>query len=132
MGYTGQKKKDYAAKWVADRKKEWFKDKICVWCGNNKQLELDHIDPATKIAHSIWSWSLQRREKELVKCQVLCRSCHKIKTAQQRTRPLIHGTRRCYNNGCRCDLCRESRNKTRRKRYKFLRLAGSTGTAPDL
>jgi len=50
-------------------------------CGSWKKLELDHIDPKTKESHKIWSWSEERRNKELKKCQVLCYDCHNIKSS---------------------------------------------------
>ena len=54
----------------------------CVKCGcwDLDQLEVDHIDPNTKVSHRVWSWSKERRENELAKCQVLCRACHLTKT----------------------------------------------------
>lgn len=75
-----EKKREYQRNWVAQRRDEYFQDKSCVRCGNHNELELDHIDPNTKVSHSIWSWSKERREKELAKCQVLCHTCHKEKT----------------------------------------------------
>jgi hypothetical protein len=44
---------------------------------------MDHVDPATKEHHSIWSWRKDRREIELAKCQVLCFECHKQKSANE-------------------------------------------------
>lgn len=43
-------------------------------------LQLDHIDAAQKVTHNIWAWSEVKRDLELKKCQVLCRSCHRKKT----------------------------------------------------
>jgi hypothetical protein len=45
-------------------------------------LELDHVDPALKVSHRVWSWARERREAELAKCQVLCHDCHVAKTAE--------------------------------------------------
>jgi hypothetical protein len=42
--------------------------------------ENDHVDPSKKTSHSIWSWSPERREAEIAKCQVLCRPCHQLKS----------------------------------------------------
>ena len=55
----------------------------CVLCGSNEELQLDHIDPQTKISHRIFTWSEERRLKELAKCRVLCWRCHKKKTATE-------------------------------------------------
>lgn len=74
-------KRRYAREWRAKRRAAYFVDKICAACGSVDQLQLDHIDPATKIHHSIWSWSAERREAELAKCQVLCKPCHDEKSA---------------------------------------------------
>ncbi|MEM1416560.1 MAG: HNH endonuclease [Myxococcota bacterium] len=68
---------------MADRRARFFAGKSCVKCGSVERLELDHIDPAQKVTHSIWSWSQARREAEIAKCQVLCRRCHKRKTRDQ-------------------------------------------------
>ncbi len=66
------------------RRVDWFSQNgPCKECGSHDQLELDHIDPSTKIHHSIWSWSEDRRLAELSKCQPLCRTCHYEKTANQ-------------------------------------------------
>jgi 5-methylcytosine-specific restriction endonuclease McrA len=83
MGYTGEKKRQYAREWFANRRKEYFKDKKCVICGSTKDLQLDHINPETKEHHNIWSWSEERRNEELKKCQVLCKKCHRDKSNQE-------------------------------------------------
>jgi rRNA maturation endonuclease Nob1 len=54
----------------------------CKLCGSKEDLEVDHIDAKKKVSHRIWCWSLPRREAELKKCRVLCRSCHQKKTAE--------------------------------------------------
>jgi hypothetical protein len=72
--------RDYQKKWIARRRAEWFKDKKCVKCGSTDRLEIDHIDPKTKVSHTVWSWAKTRREAELAKCQVLCYEHHLEKT----------------------------------------------------
>lgn len=63
------------------RKQNWFVNNgPCVKCGSFEDLELDHINPNTKESHCVWSWSEERRNKELAKCQCLCNSCHRIKS----------------------------------------------------
>ena len=89
MGYvtlTGQAKRDYQRKWLQARRDDWFADKSCVDCGSTENLELDHVDPFLKISHKIWSWSKQRRTKELLKCVPRCSACHKLKTSTHRLR----------------------------------------------
>jgi hypothetical protein len=72
--------REYVRKWVATRRANFFVDKFCAHCGSNEQLELDHIDPNTKITNHIWSWSEKRRQEEIEKCQILCHNCHVVKT----------------------------------------------------
>jgi 5-methylcytosine-specific restriction endonuclease McrA len=111
---TGDRKREYDKQWRQRRRIQYFEDKICAKCGSKVDLELDHIDPSTKISHSIWSWSEERRDSELKKCQVLCYNCHKEKTAIDLSKMFLitdpnrwkHGTNNTYNrHGCRCDLC---------------------------
>jgi 5-methylcytosine-specific restriction endonuclease McrA len=73
--------RNYCRQWVAKRRADYFADKACVKCGSKDRLELDHIDPAEKTHHAIWTWSEERRLAEIAKCQVLCYKCHKEKTA---------------------------------------------------
>lgn len=74
------KQREYQRKWIAKRRADYFRDKVCARCGSEDDLQLDHIDPTTKVSHSIWSWSDKKRLAELAKCQVLCYICHKDKT----------------------------------------------------
>jgi 5-methylcytosine-specific restriction endonuclease McrA len=63
-----------------DARAAYFADKVCVECGSVEQLELDHIDPETKVTHNIWGWAPSRWPAELAKCQVLCHDCHLAKS----------------------------------------------------
>jgi hypothetical protein len=65
---------------MAQRRNAFFKNKTCVRCGSTDQLELDHVDQNTKANHRIWSWSVERRNAEITKCQILCHDCHVRKT----------------------------------------------------
>lgn len=78
--YCREHYREYQRNWVRDRKKEFYRDKQCLHCGSKENLELDHIDPSTKVSHSIWSWSEGKRLKEISKCQVLCHACHILKS----------------------------------------------------
>lgn len=63
------------------RRKAWLSENgPCAVCGSSEFLEIDHINPETKVSHNVWSWSESRRTEELKKCQVLCKKCHKEKT----------------------------------------------------
>ena len=59
----------------------------CVTCGTKESLEFDHIDPITKeftLAKGLATWAESRIQKELSKCQLLCKPCHIDKTRQDR------------------------------------------------
>lgn len=61
--------------------KEEAKQKLggkCVWCGTIENLEFDHIDPAQKLfTISAFPYSAEMWWKEVEKCRLLCKSCHK-------------------------------------------------------
>jgi hypothetical protein len=61
--------------------KEEAKQKLggkCVWCGITENLEFDHIDPAQKqFTISSFPCSLENWWKEVEKCRLLCKTCHK-------------------------------------------------------
>lgn len=73
-------KRKYQREWCARRRFEFFKDKKCIKCNSKENLELDHVDPSKKVTHRIWSFSLERREAEVSKCQILCVLCHREKS----------------------------------------------------
>lgn len=78
-----EKQREYQRQWMANRRAEFFTGKACVQCDSTDRLELDHIDRQVKVSHNIWSWSRERREAEIAKCQVLCHDCHREKTNGQ-------------------------------------------------
>jgi hypothetical protein len=122
MSYANpDEQREYVRQWMAKRRAAFFAGKSCVDCGSTEQLEIDHVDPTQKVAHRIWSWRKDRRELELAKCVVRCRSCHRIKTNRD------NGWNRHGLNGyeywhCRCVVCRaanaanQRRKRERRKR----------------
>jgi len=61
----------------------------CVDCGATSELELDHIDPSNKVAHTIWSWSEPRRKAEMAKCTLRCKACHIDRTKRQRREQIV-------------------------------------------
>lgn len=82
------------------RKDKWFKDHgPCVQCGSWENLEIDHVKPGAKdpilTVHSdrIWQWGERRREAELTKCQVLCYSCHKVKSGKEKSGAAHHSAK---------------------------------------
>lgn len=80
-------RRKYQAEWVAARRAEWFAENgPCIDCGAWDDLQVDHVDPEQKIAHRIWSWSSERREAELAKCVVRCRTDHDRKSAAEKSK----------------------------------------------
>jgi hypothetical protein len=50
----------------------------CVWCETTENLEFDHIDPAQKsLTIGKLDCSLDLWWKEVEKCRLLCKTCHK-------------------------------------------------------
>jgi hypothetical protein len=84
----------------------------CVICGSTEDLQLDHIIPADKEFQisQIWSYSKEKFDAELAKCQLLCPIDHRAKNlfdAQKKSAMLIHGTLSSYRY-CKCKLCRKA------------------------
>ena len=105
--------RDYQLKWMTARRQRGIilLGSRCYRCDATEDLQFDHIDPATKhpalksITGSFWSWSWDRIEAELAKCQLLCRSCHQEKTRVDFEPP--HGTNSRYTGRrCRCGDCK--------------------------
>ena len=87
-----ERQRKYMRDWIANRRRTWLAaNGPCVDCGSWEELEVDHVDPATKSSHRIWSWSDERREAELEKCVVRCRHCHDIKSAPEGPKGEDHG-----------------------------------------
>lgn len=85
----------------------------CALCGSTKRLEFDHIGPKSKTFDplKVWSFSEEMREKELLKCQLLCKQCHLWKTLTERgkkTAKNTHGTVSAYRY-CHCVECKEAK-----------------------
>lgn len=65
-------------------KDEYIANKFCPFCGENNpdKLVLHHLFPKEPILKrkdensAIWEWNKSRRIKELLKCLVVCNSCH--------------------------------------------------------
>lgn len=89
----------------------------CVKCGTASQLEFDHIDPETKSFDlANFSVSEKRFQEELSKCQLLCRTCHALKTVYDLGKqPKRCGTYYSYRQGCRCNECKSAEKEQRKK-----------------
>ena len=101
------RQREYQREWAAQRRAERMDGLSCVKCGSTRRLEMDHVDPSTKVTHRVWTWNPKRREAELAKCQPLCVDCHRAKTLAEN--PPRHGTVKRYNKGCRCEPCRQAK-----------------------
>lgn len=124
--------------WIKNRRLAWVTaNGPCAQCGSTTDLQVDHVDPSTKVDHRIWSWSEERRLAELAKCQVLCGDCHKAKTSAENskrfTQPIKHGTYMGYagNHACRCDLCTEANRNYKREWKRRRRLADTVTEGPS-
>lgn len=102
----------------------------CIRCGSMDQLEFDHRDRRTRL-FSLSGCYLDKSWKlildELVKCDLLCSSCHKKKSREAGDNPggvkgrgrgsgkvPIHGTAHMYiQYACRCTNCQYARSQHR-------------------
>ena len=111
MGYLDKEKQNqYQNKWLKTRRLSWIKDNgPCQDCGSEENLTVHHEDPTQKESHRVWSWTKERRDKELAKCVVLCRTCHK-----ERHFPFNHGSRG-YSAGCKCIICKKAHSEYQKK-----------------
>lgn len=106
----------YQREWIAERRAAWIAaNGPCAACGSDDRLEVDHIDPAQKVTHRVWSWAPERLAAELAKCQVLCRECHRKKSYGDNVGRHGHGDHRTYKQaGCRCQPCTTAATAFRR------------------
>jgi hypothetical protein len=102
----------------------------CISCGSTKDLQFDHKDPKRKKFNvgGLWGYNNPDIVNELLKCQLLCKSCHSKKSATETsirnsTRGFTHGTQYGWMViKCQCELClgakwkfHDIRNTKRRK-----------------
>lgn len=93
--YSNKKEKNrlyLSNKNIRERKRELissYKDKPCKDCGikyPSYVMDFDHLDREQKsfnISSSINKMSIQQIEEEILKCDVICANCHRIRTYQQ-------------------------------------------------
>jgi 5-methylcytosine-specific restriction endonuclease McrA len=114
----------YQLEWMKNRRDEWIAaNGPCIDCGSWNDLEVDHVNPDTKVTHRVWNLTQSKRLAELAKCVVRCSKCHKKKTAVENrkrfSRPITHGTVTAYlKRKCKCDICRAFYKKWRRDKYE--------------
>lgn len=94
----------------------------CIRCGGTEALQFDHIDPKTKsfTIASGGSFSKERFDEEVGKCQLLCFPCHNTKTLKETGRnPATHGAlSMAINHRCKCDLCKKTRSDYNKQYHK--------------
>ena len=123
--------RDYMLRRYHKRREEAFKllGGYCVRCGNEDNLEVDHIDPRAKafdIFSRTWSMPHVKFLAEIAKCQLLCRACHRDKSNREMS--VGHGGGKTGKKNCRCDLCRPLKNKYIKDYKRRQRAASMTGT----
>jgi len=84
---------------------------VCSKCGTVENLEFDHINADRKgdknLLSQLWASKWDRILTELEKCQLLCKSCHSLKSIYDAgLEPAEHGSNSMYRKRCRCDDCR--------------------------
>lgn len=99
------RQREYQRVWMAERRARYLAGQVCIDCGSNGLLGIDHADPDAKLDHRIWSWAVERLEAELAKCVTRCVSCHQTRHGKERRK---HGIKR-YQMGCRCETCRAAK-----------------------
>lgn len=123
MSYPGNKNRKYCIERYRNQRAYFQKvlGSRCGVCKSTKNLEFDHINPATKSFSVSKLWARKdfpKVLKELKKCQLLCRKCHKKKTLtdpflirKQQKKWAPHGTTSRYaHHGCRCTKCRKAQS----------------------
>lgn len=78
---------------------------VCAQCGSTEDLQFDHIDRLTKsfVVLAAWNKSDDVVLPEMAKCQLLCKSCHLVKTSSEVSVP--HGGGLTGKKSCECGLC---------------------------
>jgi 5-methylcytosine-specific restriction endonuclease McrA len=112
-------------KYMAERRKTRRADLIarlggmCTVCGTTENLEIDHINPDDK-SFILSGYHLDKSWNELLneidKCQALCSTHHKEKTAAWLYAKVSHGSETMYlKYKCRCDVCVEGYSVLRKR-----------------
>jgi hypothetical protein len=108
----------HVSRYYRHRNKEKALDYLgskCANCGSTDRLEFDHIDHTNvgfRVSQQLAaSWEVLKAE--LDKCQLLCHTCHWIKTCKDLSKTSYqttpHGTTNAYcNYDCRCALCKKA------------------------
>ncbi len=68
---------------------------MCIDCRSTENLQLDHVDPKTKVRkfdHAIWSRSWASIAVETAKCVVRCYDCHLVKSKTEKVQGTACGS----------------------------------------
>jgi hypothetical protein len=134
--------REYQRVYQIDRYRRWMTEARemlggqCVVCGTTEDLEFDHISPATKLfALTDYRPGKTAWLAEAVKCQLLCKTHHREKTAREQ-QTSEHGTWGMWRR-CKCQTCRKfvngyMREYKRRKRQAAASALRAAATAPSL
>jgi 5-methylcytosine-specific restriction endonuclease McrA len=79
----------YLAEYRSARKQRYLEylGGKCVECGSTDDLEFDHVDPQTRsFCVGFNSKSEDQVFQELTKCQLLCHTCHLVKSATEKAK----------------------------------------------
>lgn len=114
VGYTGEKKREYAREWMRARRSYLIRiaGGRCVDCGTDQDLDFDHRirHPGNVKISSLTSRTWNRLREELNKCELRCKQCHRSKHVRLgEAFAIVHGANR-YSLGCRCDTCRQGKS----------------------
>ena len=94
----------------------------CNLCGLREDLQFDHKDPNIKHFNisEMLTGNWTKLLKELKKCQLLCYSCHNIKSILEQGKKVAkdnHGTISTYTY-CKCEKCKEAARRCKEEYYK--------------
>lgn len=89
----------------------------CAKCGAEENLEIDHIDPATKTfsVSKMWNVAWEVFVEEINKCQLLCHECHVEKSQEDGS---FNHENRARGEGCSLSKLTRQQVVEIRKRYK--------------
>lgn len=111
--------RDYMSRRYHERRKQAIQalGGKCIDCGTTENLELDHIERSTKLINvSSFTWSDKVYWAEVLdKCTLRCQSCHRKKSAWERS--VVHGGGLSGKRNCPCEPCRRRKAEYMRVRY---------------
>ena len=116
--YTKEEHREHQLEWINKRRKEAveYLGGKCVDCDKTEDLHFHHTKNKYFNIGSMWSWARDALYREIDKCVLLCKLCHKNIHRSKAE----HGTYARYKTGCKCKECNlANRDYTRKIRSKF-------------